>query len=411
MVSGRFVTSFLTYQRYDTSNVAKLSLLGFEAMQLNFGKGNYQFHTYLLATNDFSTRMNNPLMRAANMYLEARNIGNFLTLRLGRQPIFSRVGVSAFDGLSAHARFLNDKINVEAFGGALPPMNETIELNSDVRDNALYGAQANYSPTENLSIGGAYVGKNFKPPSYWTYRLSPSYNTPQLQDSILINPDAVADQFVSGDVFYYTDKMSGYFRMDYDLNLYDIDLTEVSFRYSPFQSFWARIGYYQRNAIIPANSIFSVFDHSGTNELDLGATYLFTNNINAFGSYNRIFYTGAYSNQFTVGTNIYLFTLSFSHNDGFAGNLNGVNAQFTYPFLKQRLVLIASASATGYKVLQQLTTTTSQLYSGSLGLSYRPIRLLSITLQGQYYQNPVYANYYQGYLQVNYYFFNNFSAH
>ena len=191
--------------------------------------------------------------------------------------------------------------------------------------------------------------------------------------------------------------------------MYDIDRTIVSFRYSPFTSFSANIGYYHRTANLPYNSIFSVFDHSGTDELDLGANYLFNQDISAFGSYDRIFYTGANSNQFTIGTNIYLFTLSFSHNDGFAGNLNGVNAQIIYPFMNQRFVLIASASATDYKVLQQLTSA-NRLYNGALGMTYRPIKLLAITLQGQYYQDPVFKNDLRGYLQVNYYFFKNFSS-
>lgn len=410
MVSGRFVTTFYSYQQYDTSDAAKLNLRGFEAMQLNFGQGNYQLHTYLLATNDFGNQLpNDPLLRAANLYLEARNIANVVDLKIGRQPIFSRVGVSSFDGVSARADLFSDKVTLTAFGGALPPMNERLELNSDLKDNTLYGAQAYYSPIDNFRIGGAYVDKSFKPPSYYTYRLSPSYNTPDIQDSILINPDAVANQFVSGDLFYYTNKVSGYFRMDYDLNLYDIDRTEVSFRYSPFTSFSANVGYYHRDANLPYNSIFSVFDHSGTDELDLGANYAFTQDINAFGSYDRIFYTGANSNQFTVGTNIYLFTFSFSHNDGFAGNLNGVNAQLIYPLMKQRFVVIASASATDYKVLQELSST-NRLYSGSLGVTYRPLKLLSITLQGQYYQDPIFKNDLRGYLQVNYYFFKNFSA-
>ena len=409
MVSGRFLTTFYSYQQYDTSNNAKLSLRGFEAMQLNFGSGNYQLHTYLLATNDFLTQLpNDPLLRAANLYFEARNVAHIFDLKLGRQPVFSRVGVSSFDGLSARARLFDDKLSLFAFGGALPPMNERIELNTDLRGNMLYGGEAYYSPVENLRIGGAYVDKNFRPPSYYTYRLSESYNTPGAQDSILINPDAIANQFVSGDLSYYTDRLSGYFRLDYDLNLYDIDRTIVSFRYSPFTSFSANVGYYHRTSNLPYNSIFSVFDHSGTDELDLGASYLFTQDISAFGSYDRIFYTGANSNQFTIGTNIYLFTLSFSHNDGFAGNLNGVNAQIIYPFMNQRFVLIASASATDYKVLQQLTSA-NRLYNGALGVTYRPIKLLAITLQGQYYQDPVFKNDLRGYLQVNYYFFKNFS--
>ncbi len=410
MVSGRFVTTFYSYQQYDTSNAAKLNLRGFEAMQLNFGAGNYQLHTYLLATNDFITQLpNDPLLRAANLYFEARNVGNIVNLKLGRQPIFSRVGVSSFDGLSADARFLDDKISLVAFGGTLPPMNETLELNSNLKDNTLYGAQAYYSPIDNFRVGAAYVNKNFKPPSYYTYRLTELHGTPPVQDSILIDPSAVANQFVSGDLSYYSDRVSGYFRLDYDLNFYDVNRTEVSFRYSPFRAFSANVGYFHRDARLPYNSIFSVFDHSGTDELDLGANFMFTSNISAYGSYSRIFYTGDNSNQFSIGTNIYLFSLSFSHNDGFAGNLNGVNAQFIYPFMDRKFVAIASISATDYKILQELTST-SRLYSGSLGLTYRPINLLSINVQGQYYQDPVYKNDFRGYLQVNYYFFKNFNS-
>ncbi len=410
MVSGRFMTTFYSYQQYDTSNVAKLSLRGFEAMQLNFGAGNYQLHTYLLATDDFITTLpSDPLLRAANLYFEARKIGNIVNLKLGRQPVFSRVGVSSFDGLSADAKFLDDKISLVAFGGALPPMNEDLELNTNLKDNMLYGAQAYYSPFDNFRVGGAYVDKSFKPPGYYTYRLSVDHTTQPVQDSILIDPSAIANQFVSGDLFYYTDKISGYFRLDYDLNFFDINRTEVSFRYSPIRSLSANVGYYHRDSRLPYNSIFSVFDHSGTDEVDLGANYMFTQDITAFGSFSRIFYTGDNSNEFTIGTNLYLFSLSFSHNDGFAGNLNGVNAQFIYPFMDRKFVLIAYGSATDYKILQSLKST-SRLYSGSVGLTYRPINLLSINLQGQYYQDPVYKNDFRGYLQVNYYFFKNFNS-
>ncbi len=410
MVSGRFMTSFYSFQQYDTLNASKLSLRGYEAMQLNFGAGNYQLHTYLLATNDFLTDYpGDPLLRAANLYFEARKIANVVDLKFGRQPVFSKVGVSSFDGLSANARFLDDKISLVAFGGALPPMNEKLELNSNLKDNMLYGAQAYYSPFDNFRVGGAFVDKNFKPPSYYTYRLTVDHTSSPVQDSVLIDPSAVANRFVSGDLSYYTDRVSGYFRLDYDLNYYNVNRTEVSLRYSPFRLLSANVGYFHRDSRLPYNSIFSVFDHSGTDEYDIGANLMFNQNISAFGSYSRIVYTGDNSNQFTIGTTIYLFTVSFSHNDGFAGNLNGVNAQFIYPFMDRKFVAIASASVSDYKILQELTST-NRLYSGSLGVTYRPLNLLSINLQGQYYQDPIYRSDFRGYLQVSYYFFKNFSS-
>ena len=409
-VSGRFVTTFYSYQQYDTTNASKLSLRGFEAMQLNFGTGNYQLHTYLLATNDFITKLpNDPLLRAGNLYLEARNLGGIVNLKLGRQPIFQRVGVSSFDGLSANAKFLNDKIVLVAFGGSLPPLDESFKLNSSPKDNMLYGAQAYYSPFENFRVGGAYVDKTFKPESYWALRRD-SLNAPTDTRLIYIDPSSAASQFVSGDLFYYTQKVSGYFRLDYDLNFAQFNRTEVTFRYSPLTSLAANVGYFHRDSRLPFNSIFSVFDHSGTDEYDLGLTYLFARNVSAYGSFSKIYYTGDNSTQFTIGTNIYLFSLNYSHNEGFAGNLNGVSAQFIYPFWDRKFVLIASASATNYKILQELTST-NRLYSGSLGLSFRPINLLSIDLQGQYLQNPVYRNDFRGYLRVNYYFFKNFNSY
>ncbi len=405
------MTSFYSYQQYDTSNAAKMNLLGYEAMQLNFGAGNYQLHTYILATNDFLTKLpEDPLLRAGNFYFEARNIGKVLDLRLGRQPIFSQVGVSSFDGLSAKANILDDKVSVLAFGGALPPVDERFELNSDLKGNALYGGEAYYSPIYNLKIGGAYIDKLFKPPGYYTYRLTDIHSTPSFGDSIYIDPSAQATQYVSGNVLYYNNKVSGYLRIDYDLNFYDFDRTEFSFRYSPITSLSAEVEYYHREERLPFNSIFSVFDHSGTDEYDFSLNYLFTRHINAFGTFSKVYYSGANSTQFSIGTNIYLFSLTYSHNDGFAGNLNGVNAQFMYPFFQRKLYVIASVSATNYKLLDQTSSPASQLYSGSLGVTYRPIDLFSVNLQGQYYQDPIYKNDFRGYLQVNYYFFKTFGA-
>lgn len=181
-------------------------------MQLNFGTGDYQLHTYLLATNDFVTKQpNDPLLRAGNLYLEARNIADAVNLKIGRQPVFQRVGISSFDGLSADANLLDNKISVVAFGGVLPPDDETIKVNSDAKDNMVSGAQVSYSPFESLRIGGAYVDKTFKPESYYALRRD-SANAPSDVQQVLVDASSVASQFVSGDVFYYEQNFSGYSR-------------------------------------------------------------------------------------------------------------------------------------------------------------------------------------------------------
>ena len=404
--SGRFITTFYSYQQYDTTGTHKYNnLLGVEAMQLNFGTIDYQLHTYILASNDFGTKQPNiSLLRAGDLYLEARNIGNVADLKFGRQPVFEEVGVSSFDGLSADAKFLDNKISVQAFGGGLPQEDEKFEVNSDFKDNTLFGAQASYSPSDNFKIGGAYVDKNYKPPAYTIYRLDSLRNTPQ--SGVVFDPSAVASQFVSGNAFYNTQNFSGYFRLDYDLNFDEFNRTEASFRYSPFTSFSASVDYFHRDDRLPYNSIFSVFDHSGTDEYDLGLNYTFTSNINVFGSLSKVYYTGDNSSQFSIGTNVYIFSINFSHNDGFAGNLNGINAQVTFPLFERKLFLIASISAENYKILQESSVPSSRLYNGSLGVTFRPLTLLSINLQGQYYQDPIYKNDFRGYLNISYYFFN-----
>ncbi len=373
-LSGRFVTTFYSYQQYDTTGAAKLSLQGVEAMQLNFGSVNYQLHTYILAANNFVTQPpNEPLLRAGDLYLEARNVGDMVNVKLGRQPIFEEVGVSAFDGLSAAANFVHNQIAVEAFGGALPPVDEEFELNSDLKGNALYGAQASYSPIENFKVGGAYVDKDFKPPGYYAYRLSDIHTTPSIGDSVYIDPTAVASQFVSGNALYYNQNVAAYFRLDYDLNFDEFDQSELSFRYTPVSSFSASVDYFHRDSRLPANSIFSVFDHAGTDEYDLGLNYIVMADISAFASFSKVYYTGDNSTEFSIGTNIDIFSINFSHSDGFAGNLNGVNAQVTYPLFERRLFLIASVSAEDYKILQESSLPSNRLYDGSLGATYRPI--------------------------------------
>ncbi|MGC8594942.1 MAG: hypothetical protein ACP5US_03190 [Candidatus Kryptoniota bacterium] len=406
LFSGRFVTTLYSYQQYDTTNSSKLSLRGYEAMQLNFGNSRYQLHSYLLATNDFLTRLSgDPRLRAANLYVEIRNLGDVFTLKLGRQPVFSRVGVSAVDGLSADARLIDDKVKITLFGGILPPYDESVKINSNIKNNNLIGAQASYSPVEGLSFTGSYVNKNFKPESYYALRRD-TLGSPSDVRTVLVDPSSVANQFVSGDIFYYNEKASGYLRVDYDLNFSKFNRTEASLRYSIFRPLVLNVEYFHRDSRLPFNSIFSVFDHSGTDEYDIGVNYLFASDITFFVSAGKVYYTGDNASQISVGGTYRLFSITYSHNDGFAGNLNGVSAQILYPLFNRKLILIGAASFSDYRYLQGQSDLT-RIYSGTLGLTFRPMSLLSFDIQAQYLRNPVYLNDMRGYLRVNYYFFRN----
>lgn len=404
--SGRFLTTLYSYQQYDTTNQRNLSLRGYEAMQLNLGDSKYQLHTYLLATNDFVTKFSSdPRLRAANLYVEFRNLGDMVTLKLGRQPVFSRVGVSAVDGLSADARFVDSKLRVTLFGGFLPPFDESIKVTPDAKNNNLFGAQASYSPIDGLSFTGSYINKSFKPESYYALRRD-TLGSPTDVRTVLIDPSSVANQFLSGEVFYYSEKASGYLRVDYDLNFYKFNRTEASFRYSVLHPLVVNAEYFHRDSRLPFNSIFSVFDHSGTDEYDIGFNYLCATDLNFFGSVGKIYYAGDNATQISIGGNYRFFSLTYSHNEGFAGNLDGVNAQILYPMFNRKLILIGAASVSDYKYLQNQSSLT-KVYSGTLGLTFRPFSLLSFDIQTQYLKNPVYLNDMRGYLRVNYYFFKN----
>ncbi len=406
LFSGRLVTTLYSYQQYDTTNSSKMSLRGYEAMQFNFGSSRLQLHSYLIATNDFLTRFSNdPRLRAANLYVEIRNLGDMVTLKLGRQPVFSRVGVSAVDGLSADARLIDNKVKVILFGGILPPYDESVKIISNVKNNNLFGAQASYSPIDGLSLTGSYVNKSFKPESYYALRRD-TLGSPSDVKTVLIDPSSVANQFVSGDIFYYNEKASGYLRVDYDLNFSKFNRTEASLRYSIVRPLTLNIEYFHRDPRLPFNSIFSVFDHSGTDEYDAGLNFLFANDVTFFASLGKIYYTGDNATQISVGGTYKFFSITYSHNDGFAGNLDGVSAQILYPVFNRKLFLIGAVSFSDYKYLQSQSNRTT-VYSGTLGLTYRPFSLLSFDVQTQYLRNPVYLNDMRGYLRVNYYFFRN----
>ena len=119
LVNGRFVTSFYTWNNFDTVGVSNTRLRAYQTVQFSAAQGDISLHTFLQgAMNAVGSFGDVGRVRFYNMFLSWNNIGNAVDLDLGRQAIYGGVGSGTIDGLHARARLWQDRITVTGFGGA-----------------------------------------------------------------------------------------------------------------------------------------------------------------------------------------------------------------------------------------------------------------------------------------------------
>ena len=70
-------------------------------LSLNVNRDNYSLRTYFNFETDISKELKtDPRFRVYNFFLEARDVFDVLSFRLGRQPMINNVVGGLFDGVS-----------------------------------------------------------------------------------------------------------------------------------------------------------------------------------------------------------------------------------------------------------------------------------------------------------------------
>jgi hypothetical protein len=406
-VNGRLITSLDTWERHDTAGTSTRYARAYQIVQLDLTKANFGLHTYLQGTTDFSNPLgNDPRIRVYNLYFDAKNLANVVDLKLGRQPVFARIGASAMDGLTVKVHPFGTVHTLSLFGGGIVPPDEPGSLISNLKENYLLGAQFLTTAIPNARIGLQYLNRQMKPEVYSAIRRD-TLLSPNETRTITVENSSAAYEFASLDVSYeYSTYLSLYGRLDYDINETGISRGEVSARYNASVDVGLTGEFIHREPRIPNNSIFSVFEHGGTDEIGFGVDYALNKLFSVYGRYAYLSLKDDHSEQITLGMNAGYGSLVYAHNFGYSGDLDGVYAQVAYPILNRTVIANGGIQYSSYK-LSDSQAESENSFSGSLGVTIRPINTVCFDLQGQLITNNIYKTDFRLFAKLNYWFFQN----
>lgn len=367
-------------------------------LNLNFNYGDVSLRSYLNLENDFAQDIKyDPRLRFYNLYLEARNIFNVATIKLGRQPVIYSVAGGLMDGASLSLKMSDIQLN--AFYGGNVPAYQKLELIENFNDNFIAGGKITTTLIKNLRFGAGYVNKNFKPQDYKAIRLDPNLNPIE----VLIQNNSNQFQYILGEASYYLPQIfSVDVRYEYDLNFKETSKIEFDGRYEEIKDLGLNFYYSFREPKIRYNSIFSVFDYGNTQEIEMGADIRIDKNITVLGQLGIVNYRDDNSSRIGLGLATSVGTFNYKKTFGYAGQMDALSAYSAYTLFDGLLTPSAGFSYTTYKLTP--TSEENKLTSILVGFNIRPLRKLSFDIQGQYMDNKIYKDDFRLLFKLNHWF-------
>lgn len=397
-INGRFSSSIYTFERYDSLNSSENYVRAYEMLNLNLNYDKFSVRSYMnLETDLTKEQISDPRLRFYNLYLEARELLDVATLRVGRQPIINNVVGGLFDGGSLTLKYSDYKLN--AFYGGNVPAYQKFEITDNFEDNYIMGGKLTTTviPDAQLSVG--YVNKNYKPDNYIASRLDPNLNLIEVE----IENKSNQYQFVTGELNYNMPNIvQTFIRYDYDINFKQTSRFEFDARTEAVEDLGVNVYYNYREPKIRYNSIFAVFDYGNTHEIELGADYRINKMLTVIGKFGNVQYKDENSQRVGLGLSTSYGSINYRKTFGYAGELDAISLYSGYTFLEGLLTPSVGLSHTNYKLSPDAEA--NSITSLLVGANIRPFRTLSFDLQGQYMDNKIYKNDLRLFFKLNYWF-------
>ncbi len=399
--SGRVTSSFYAYERADSIDQTSLHARGYQGFQFDYRTKNVLVHMFGQINSDFNTTLTGDgVLRMYNVYLQWRNIANRIDLKLGRQPVFGGINSGTFDGLQVRAT-IKKWLKLRAFGGGLLPASQEMKLTDDIDQNFLLGGQLSYLPGDELQINASYNLKRQNRPGYNTRRAD-EYGTVY---TTFIEPRQQEYQLVSLDGYWTAKKdITLYTRHDFDLNHKNLTRSEINFNARLNEKFSLTGSYLFRSPLLPTNSIFSVFNIANNSEVEGGVNYRLNTTTSFYLNSAAIFYQSDQSLRMTVGMVRGNNSVQYFLRRGYAGVMDGVNLSSYYPMMDGKILPNLLVSWAKYKI-DATDAESVNLFSGGLGITYKPRRSVSISSQFFLLHNKYYNNDYRFVVRLQYWFF------
>lgn len=400
-INGRFSSSVYTFERFDSLNSSETYLRTYQSLNLNVTKSQFSLVTRLNFAADLSTTMDNdPRLSFYNLYLVGRNLWDVATIKIGRQPVFNAAASGVMDGASI--KIASKGWVVKSYYGGNVPAYQKLEITNDFANDYVLGGEIEYHGLENVYMGLGYVDKNFKTVDYIANRLDEELNPIQ----ILIRNQTNQFKFVTAEAGY---KMDDIFRIDtkfeFDLNLEEASLFEISGRYEQIENLGIDLYYNIREPRVRYNSIFSVFNFGNTKEIEAGVDYRFSRSFTGFAKFANVQYEDDNSSRVTAGFHSSYGSISYRKTFGYAGELDAISISTARSFFNGMLTPSLGVAYTSYKISED--DNKQNLLTLLAGVNYRPWSRFSFDLQLQHLQNKILNNDFRVLFKFNHWFNSN----
>jgi len=405
-LSGRFSTSFYSWERFTSDSTSDVITRAYQNIQLDGAYNKLSFHTTLTGSMGSASSLSSEAqVRVYGAYLQWKRIADVADLNVGRIPIFAGVGNGIVDGISVKFHGWDEKVIATGYGG----MNVGPALASrgfdDFDKNFLVGGQVIGYLFDGSRIGLSYMNRNRSLSSYRTNRLDSLFNPV----SMIICPDVRKEQLLGFDASYaYKDYGSVYGRCDYEINTQAVLRGEASIRANSTSQLAVTGEYIYRAPRVPYHSFFSVFEFEALNELCGGIEYSICPSMAAFGRVAFVQYDEELSRRLTIGVNSTYGSIQYSGSNGYSGQLASFSVEGMYPLFEKKLIPTIGASFATYR-LDRINDTRQEIYSGSLGAVVRLLSSFSFDAQVQWARNKIAENDVRAFGKISYWFSHVFS--
>lgn len=401
-LNGRITSSFYTFQRYENLESSEAFIRNTEALTLNFNYDKLSLRTRVnFETNIGMPLDSDPRLRFYNLYLEARDLFDLVTIKVGRQPLFTPVSGGLFDGVNVKFKYSGYAIS-GFYGGNLPAY-QKLEFLKDLSENYVMGARFDANPVDHLNLAVSYFDKNYKSMDYEAIRmnegLDPIY--------VLIQQKSNQFKFLSSEASY---TLEGIFDLnaayEYDLNYEETSKIEAEGKIWATEDLGITAYYNWREPKIRYNSIFSVFNFGHSEEYEGGIDYKINEDFSVFGKYGSVKYEDETSGRFTLGATTSLGSISYRKGSGYAGELDNISVYAAKSFIDGQITPSIGIAYTTYKLSKDAEK--NNITSILAGINIRPWKKFSFDVQGQFFNNKIYRDDFRLLLKLNHWFNTNF---
>jgi len=362
-VSGRLRTYLYGWQSFIPEEQSHLRLYQSLILNVNgLGVKNLSFHSYMRTTHDFQSdeEIHAPT-RLFNGYLNLKNIGGLLDLRMGRQFVDFGVGSVTLDGLKAtvtkHRAFVFSVIF-----GAEAPFTREMELQS-FSNHSVLGAYLSTAYFLDTRIGLSYIQKKREGRIRWK------------QAGLTI------DKTLSSGITFMG-------KCDYNLDTREIHELLARVRFTPGQRFSLYSDFGRRKPRIDSDSFFNIFDPQPYDWFRLGGNYQIMEGTTVHADYRLTELETDQSSRLALGVDIGIFDIGITNQSGYAGNQFGAYCGVERDF-GDRLSLGARMNFSRFSLEELVGDMENALYS-YLRVSYLPLNGLRTDLSVQHLTNPQY---------------------